>query len=347
MQFTKKLYDEDAYLREFTALVLSCEKTKFGYDVLLDQTAFFPEEGGQKADKGTLDGIQVKDIQERDHFIYHTLPSPLAVGAVVQGKIDFADRYRKMQSHTGEHIACGIIHKLYGFDNVGFHLNDEEVTFDVSGELTREQLNQVEDLANEVIYQNIPITAAYPSAEELSSMQYRAKLDLQEGVRIVTIGEVDACACCAPHVKKTGEVGIIKFLDFIRYKGGVRIHMLCGKDAVADYRTKHLVLARAATLLSAKQHETAEAVEALLEEKERLQFSLRALQKELAFFSCKRPKPFPFPHPILLPSLREKTFPFGARSPWRQQNTTAPLSPSFLDATSKDTPTPLHPKTKA
>lgn len=287
MKPTKKLYDEDAYLTEFTATVLSCEECKQGYCVLLDQTAFFPEEGGQKADKGILSGIPVADVKIKEAFIYHYLPSPLDIGATVEGKIDFPDRYRKMQNHTGEHIVSGIIHALYGFDNVGFHLGDDDVTFDFSGELTREQLNHVEDLANQAIYRSIPITAYYPSAEGLKDLHYRAKLSITEGVRIVTIGDVDSCACCAPHVKNTGEVGIIKLLDFIRYKGGVRIHMLCGGDAVKDYRAKHLVLAKAATLLSAKQHETDVAVQKLLDEKDRLSFSLRALQKELALEKAK------------------------------------------------------------
>ena len=179
MQTTEKIYDADAYISEFTATVLSCEADKKGYRVLLDRTAFFPEEGGQKADKGTLDGLTVTDVQEEALLIYHYLTTPLAVGKLVQGKIDFEDRYRKMQNHTGEHIACGIIHALYGLDNVGFHLSNEDVTFDISGELNREQLNEVEDLANRAIYRNIPVMASYPTAEELKEMQYRAKLSLQ------------------------------------------------------------------------------------------------------------------------------------------------------------------------
>ncbi len=287
MQETKKLYDDDAYLTDFTATVLACEAYKNGYCIVLDQTAFFPEEGGQKADKGTLGGIPVTDVQIKENVIFHYLSSPLTAGDTVDGIIDFPDRYRKMQNHTGEHIVSGIIHSLFAFDNVGFHLSDTEVTFDVSGELSREQLNLVENLANQAIYRCIPVFAYYPEAEDLKKMEYRAKLSLQENVRIVTIGDVDACACCAPHVKNTGEIGIIKLLDFIRYKGGVRIHMLCGSDAVADYRHKHLTLSRAAALLSAKQHETDAAVQRLIEEKEQLAFSFKALQKELALEKAK------------------------------------------------------------
>lgn len=307
MQATKKLYDDDAYLCEFTATVLSCEETKKGYAVLLDQTAFFPEEGGQKADGGLLGDVAVTDVQLKDGLIYHYCAAPLAVGETVTGRIDFPERYRKMQNHTGEHIACGIIHTLFGFDNVGFHLSRDDVTFDVSGELNREDLNRVEDLANAAIYQNIPVKVFYPTSEERKSMTYRAKLDLDEGVRIVSIEGVDACACCAPHVRSTGEIGIIKFLDFIRYKGGVRVHMLCGSDAVADYRKKHLVLAEAATLLSAKQHETDAAVTALLAEKDKLKFSLRALEKELA---KEKAKALPFASPYILSFTDEKDVAF-------------------------------------
>lgn len=312
MEPTEKLYDKDAYITEFTATVLSCEECKNGYRVLLDRTAFFPEEGGQKADKGTLDGVPVADVQIKGHAIYHFLPCSIPVGKEVCGVIDFPDRFRKMQNHTGEHILSGIIHALFGFDNVGFHLGDDDVTFDVSGELSREQLNQVETLANEAVYRCISVEACYPSPTDLAKMNYRAKLDLKEGVRIVTIGDVDACACCAPHVKNTGEVGIIKLLDFIRYKGGVRIHMLCGSDAVADYRKKHLVLAKAATLLSAKQHETDAAVASLLSEKEHLQFSIRALGKELALEKAKTLS-FSSPYIIYFPDPKEKDVAF-----WRE-----------------------------
>ncbi len=279
---TKKYYDNDAYATEFDATVLSCTEEKKGYRVVLDGTLFFPEEGGQKADTGTIDGIAVSDVRIKDGEIYHFLPSPLEVGQTVHGKIDFDARYHKMQNHTGEHIVCGFFHALYGLDNVGFHLGSEDVTLDLSGELTREDLDRVEELANEVIYKNIEVIAKYPSAEELASLDYRSKLELTENVRIVTIPGVDICACCAPHVRRTGEVGIIKLLDFIRYKGGIRIHMQCGKAALLDYRKKYTEVAKSSALMSVKQGEIAEGVKNLLKANENLAASLRSAMSYIA-----------------------------------------------------------------
>ena len=262
---TIKLYDEDAYATEFDAVVLSCEETKKGYAIILDQTLFFPEEGGQKADVGFLDEQEVLDVQMQRDALLHITRHPFTVGQSVHGKIDFSVRYHKMQNHTGEHIVCGLFHTLYGLENVGFHLGSEDVTFDLSGEVTREDIDRVEELANEIIYQNLSVIGYYPSAEELSTLQYRAKLDLTENVRIVTIEGVDICACCAPHVRRTGEVGIIKLLDFMRYKGGVRIHMQCGRAALMDYRKRYTESAACSALMSVKQNEIAAGVQALLD----------------------------------------------------------------------------------
>ncbi len=273
---TKKYYDDDAYATEFDATVLSCEKAKEGYAVILDGTLFFPEEGGQKADRGTLNEVVVADVQINNGTIFHYTEKPFEIGETVHGKIDFALRYHKMQNHTGEHIVCGLFHSLYGLDNVGFHLGSEDVTLDLSGELTREELDRVEDLANEIIYQNIEIFAEYPAADVLEHLNYRAKLDLKENVRIVTIPGVDVCACCAPHVKRTGEVGIIKLLDFLRYKGGIRIHMQCGKAALRDYRRKYAEVAKCSSLMSVKQNQISEGVEKILHANDSLAFQLRS-----------------------------------------------------------------------
>ena len=289
---TVKYYDDDAYATEFRATVLSCEKEENGYAVTLDGTLFFPEEGGQKSDTGMLDGVRVKDARLKDGIIYHITDAPVKVGSCVQGKIDFAERYHKMQNHTGEHIVSGIIHSLYGFENVGFHLGSEDVTLDFSGVLSREQLDHVEELANEAIYRNLPIFAEYPSADKLKEMQYRSKLDLSENVRIVTIEGVDACACCAPHVKTTGEVGVIKLLDFIRYKGGTRIHMQCGRAALLDYRKKYTEVAKCSALLSVKQAEISSGVSALIKANEELGFALKSAKKQMAELYAQTVLPF-------------------------------------------------------
>lgn len=279
---TIKLYDNDSYATEFDATVISCEKTDKGYKTLLDRTVFFPEEGGQCADRGEIDGVEITHVELAGDDIYHYSETGFDIGACVHGKIDFALRFRNMQNHTGEHIICGIAHKLYGYNNVGFHLGADYVTMDLDGELTTEDLRRIEKLANEAVYANMPVTCRYPSSEELSRLDYRAKLDITENVRIVTVGDVDMCACCAPHVAMTGEIGIIKILDAIRYKGGMRLNILCGSLAVEDYHSRYVRNVEISATLSAKQQDIVPAVEKLLEDNNSLRQQLSEKNKQIA-----------------------------------------------------------------
>ena len=277
MQNTIRLFDRDSYMQTFDATVLFCEQREDAFVIATDQTAFFPEEGGQSADTGTLGNAHVLDVQEKDGIIYHYTDKPLEVGSTVHGQLDFSERYRKMQIHSGEHIISGLMHRKYGFSNVGFHLGGE-ITMDFDGELSRAQLDEIEDEANRIIYENVEITAEYPCSEVLTKTEYRSKLDLIENVRLVTIGEYDVCACCAPHVARTGEIGMIKLLDAIRYKGGMRIHFLAGSAALAHYRKTWQDVATISAMLSFKQSEVVEGVkkkEAELEKRSALISSLR------------------------------------------------------------------------
>ena len=219
---TEKLYDQDAYAVEFDAKVISCEayqeKKESGYHVILDRTLFFPEEGGQSPDKGTIDGIEVTDVQIKKDVITHSLKEPLAVGETVHGIIDWTHRFNNMQQHSGEHIFSGIVHSRFGYDNVGFHLSDNIVTMDFNGVLTADEVREVETAANEVIVKNLPVEITYPSKEELKTLDYRSKIEIEGQVRIVTIPGVDVCACCAPHVKKTGEIGMLNVQSLSNYK---------------------------------------------------------------------------------------------------------------------------------
>ena len=266
---TIRLFDQNSHTYTFDATVLSCATggSPDTLAVILDATAFFPEGGGQYPDPGTLGGCPVTDVQEHEGIITHTVsishlkvaPHPFEKGAVVTGELDASTRLVRMQNHSGEHIVSGIVHRLYGYRNVGFHLGDGDVTLDFNGVLTRDQLNAIEDEANAIVAACLPITAYYPSPDELSTLSYRAKLALTEGVRIVRIGTADdpkdLCACCAPHVDNTGEIGLIKLLNFIHYKGGVRIHMLCGSWALTDYRRRYTAVATMAAAMSVKQEE--------------------------------------------------------------------------------------------
>ena len=279
---TIKLYDNNSYMTEFEAIVIACEQTKKGYRIELDQTAFFPEEGGQCCDRGTLDGENVTYVELCGDTIYHYTDVPFEAGKTVHGKIDFDLRYINMQNHSGEHVISGLSHNLYGCENVGFHLGDGYVTMDLDKPLNAEQLALIEKKANEIIYQNVPITAKYPDKQQLSQINYRAKLDLSENVRIVSIGDMDKCACCAPHVATTGEIGIIKILDAINYKGGVRLNILCGSLAVSDYGERFKINVEISNLLSAKQPEVVDAVKKLIEDNIALKQKINSIYSALA-----------------------------------------------------------------
>ena len=263
---TKKLYYNDAYINKFDATVLSCEEVKNGYAIILDETAFFPEGGGQKSDEGFINGIAVNDVQEVDGNIYHYTSKSIEIGSKVSCSVNWEKRFLRMQNHSGEHIVSGIVHSMFGYDNVGFHMEEGSVTVDFNGELTREQLDLVEDRANEAVYVNYKINCFFPSVDELDNYDYRSKLDLTENVRLVEIENTDLCACCAPHVRSTGEIGVIKILDFMRHRGGVRIVMKSGFDALCDYREKYRNVYEISNLLSAKQENVADYVKRLLDE---------------------------------------------------------------------------------
>ena len=260
---TEKLYEKDAYIKEFTATVLDCKPCDSGFMVVLDKTAFFPEGGGQAADIGVLDDAKVFDAQIENGIVYHYTDKPLKMGDKVQGKIDFDRRFAFMQNHTGEHIVSGIAHALFGVNNVGFHLGEDLVTIDFDKELTRDQLNEIEYLANQKVWQNLSINAYYPSEEELKNTDYRSKKEIDGAVRLVNIKDTDVCACCAPHVKNTGEIGIVKLLDTERMRGGIRIVLKCGAFALYDYRTKYENVSQISALLSSKQESAADAVKKL------------------------------------------------------------------------------------
>ncbi|MEE1280144.1 MAG: alanine--tRNA ligase-related protein [Oscillospiraceae bacterium] len=232
---TEKLYEQDSYCREFKATVISCDKNDEFYNVVLDKTAFFPEGGGQAADKGTINDIEVLDVQIKDDVISHKTQTPVSVGQEVTCKIDWELRFSRMQSHAGEHIVSGVVNSLFGYSNVGFHMGEAVMTVDFSGTLSAEDIAKVELKSNKAIYSNAPITVSYPSVAELKELQYRSKIEPKEGTRLVTIGDVDCCACCAPHPAKTGEIGLIKIINFYPHKQGTRVEMLAGINALNDY----------------------------------------------------------------------------------------------------------------
>jgi alanyl-tRNA synthetase len=263
---TEKLYDNDAYASKFGATVLSCEEDKKGFKVVLDKTLFFPEEGGQTPDKGTINGIEVTHVAIKDDVITHYLEAPIAAGTTVDGVIDFAHRFRNMQMHSAEHIFSGLVFKHFGFNNVGFHLSDNSATMDYDGKFTYEDALKLEKEANEIIIKGKTITAEYPSSDVLATLEYRSKKALSGPIRIVTVEDTDICACCAPHVHNTHEIGQFKIVSFENYKSGVRVSYLAGFRALEDYEKRLSDLREISRTISAKAGEELKGVTKLSED---------------------------------------------------------------------------------
>ena len=279
---TIKLYENDSYIKDFTATVLSCEEKDGAYFIVLDKTAFFPEGGGQDADKGKIGEADILDVQIKNGIIYHKVNKSFNENEEVGCTLDWETRFSRMQNHTGEHIVSGVIHRLFGYNNVGFHMNDTVITLDVDGPLNEDDIKAVEIQSNKAIYGNKKITAIYPTADELPDYDYRSKLDITEGVRLIEIEDTDLCACCAPHVANTGEIGIIKILSFIPYKKGTRIEMICGFLALNDYAKLHSMNKTLMGMFSAKRMETVSAVERIQSEVADLKAENKRLIGELA-----------------------------------------------------------------
>ncbi len=272
---TEKLYYRDSFLGSFTGTVLSCEQGKGGWEVILDRTAFYPEGGGQPADHGALGGVAVLDVHEKGGEIVHLCDGPLEAGAEVSGEIDWARRFDFMQQHSGEHIVSGIICAAHHCDNVGFHIGHDLVTIDFNAELTTEDVREIERRANAYIWEDHPISIAWPSPAELEALEYRSKKALTGEVRIVTWPGTDCCACCGTHVRSSGQVGLVKLISCQKFREGVRIEMAAGGRALQWCNTVAGQNTQVSQLLSAKPGATAAAVE-------RLQGELYALRGRVA-----------------------------------------------------------------
>lgn len=317
MQETVRLFDKDAYAVTFEAVVLSVrELDRCVFEVVLDRTLFFPEEGGQTPDTGVIEGLPVVDVQMKDGVIFHyvrTLPDesekgrpekaapgisaagketlekgeaeesaqnlPVLPGRTVQGRIDFSHRFSNMQNHSGEHILSGLVHGRFGYDNVGFHLSDNTVTLDFNGPLTDEDILWLENSANRVVWDNLEIRAWYPDEEELAVIKYRSKKEIDGPLRLVEISGVDVCACCAPHVRRTGEIGLVKIVRTLRERGGIRLTILCGSRALAYIQTMQRAAEEVSHLTNMPREEIAAGVSRVLSDNDRLRQREAALEE--------------------------------------------------------------------
>ena len=282
MQPTKKYYEADAFRATAAGRILAAEPDGRGGGTLaLDGTVFYPEGGGQPADRGTLtlpDGtvLDVTDVHESAGVIWHSvaaLPAGAVPGTEVRQALDWAWRFDKMQQHTGEHILSGILHRMFGAENVGFHIGADAVRMDTSVPISAEGLRAAELAANRVIWQNVPVLITYPTPAELAALTYRSKKEIAGQVRIVTIPGADVCACCGTHTAFTGQVGQIKILTAENYKGGVRLSIVCGQRALEAAQAMRARQADIGALLSAKADQTAAAVHRVYEEYTALKFA--------------------------------------------------------------------------
>lgn len=253
MKKTERLFDSDSYIKEFTAEVLSCTLSDGKYLTVLDRTAFFPEGGGQDSDTGYIAGTEISYVFEKDGIIYHVSENVIETGIEAKCSIRFDERFRRMQNHTGEHILCGVAHRMFGAENVGFHLSKEYVRVDFDIFIERDKLRIIEAEANKAIAESHPVKAWYPSPEELADIEFRSKKDICGNLRLVSIEGVDVCACCAPHVASSSEVGLLKITDSIKYKGGTRLEILCGSDAIELFRSEHDMLTEIAVASSSSR----------------------------------------------------------------------------------------------
>lgn len=273
-----KLYEQNSFLTQFSAVVTNCTQVKKGWEICLDQTAFYPEGGGQPYDTGTLGGAAVLEVHEREGNIFHTCSAPLAVGSSVTGEIDWDRRFDLMQHHSGEHIVSGIAHTMFGCDNVGFHMGADTITIDLNTLITEEQLRELEQRANRYIWEDHPIVITLPTSAQLETLEYRSKKALTGQVRIVSFPGADTCACCGTHVLSSGQIGMVKLLSVQKFREGVRIELVCGGRAVKYLSTTMEQNRLVSGLLSAKPFETSAAVERLMTENEQLKSRLISME---------------------------------------------------------------------
>ena len=301
---TEELYYTSAYITEFFAKVISCNKADNGYEIILDRTAFFPEQGGQGCDNGVLElvndnmtndsgalqSVKVQHVSiEQTHgdngeiitTIRHLVDKEIPAGESVHGIIDWNHRFSNMQQHTGEHIFSGLVNSKFGYDNVGFHLSDSEVTMDYNGVLSADDVKELELLANQAIWDNLEVLCDFPSNEDLLKIPYRSKKELEGDVRIVTIPGIDICACCAPHVLKTGEIGMLKVVGLQNYKGGVRVNILCGRRALEYIQGEHEIVSELSGMLTTSADKVITSVKRAFEDNTALKAELNKARESL------------------------------------------------------------------
>jgi len=279
---TEKLYERDSNLKTCEAVVLECEPAPHGFAVVLDRTVLFPEGGGQLSDTGIINGAKVDHVREVKGRILHNCAAAFPVGSTVKVEVNWTDRLDHMQQHCGEHILSFAFYKLFGTNNVGFHMNERLVTIDLDKEVTLEQAYQAEDFANRQIWEDRPVTVSYLPHTEVAGLPMRKKNEKLTGIlRIVTVKDSDICTCCGTHPASTGVVGLVKVTRIEKHKGGTRVEFLCGRWALEDARKKMRYIQEAGNMLSTKEEKVCESISRLEDEIAGLKEKLRAAVGQL------------------------------------------------------------------
>ncbi|MFZ5919235.1 MAG: alanyl-tRNA editing protein [Chloroflexota bacterium] len=287
---TERLYYQDAYLRQFQAIVVELLSWQAQPAVVLKRSAFYPTGGGQPHDTGRLDGVPVVEVIEREadgaviHVLERLLPRDDPAGQVV-GEVDWTRRFDHMQQHSGQHILSRAAERLFDAATVGFHLGKQSCTIDLDRTpLDDGPIGQLEAEANRIVFENRPVTARFVNREQLNGLPLRKPPKVSGPIRIVEVQDFDWSPCGGTHVRASGEVGLIKIVRAERRGSETRLEFLCGGRALADYDLKNRLLLSLASQLSVGYWQLPEVVRRL-EEEARAQRKLALLAQEqlLAF----------------------------------------------------------------
>ena len=280
---TERLYYTDSYLRDFSAHIVEC--IAGGQTVYLDRTAFYPTSGGQPFDTGFIAGVHVTEVADEGERIAHRVAAPLDVG-LVDCSIDWVRRFDHMQQHTGQHLLSAVFEDLFRLKTVSFHLGAEISTIDLEGSAAEpDTLRQCERRANEIVFENRPVAASFESAAEAHGL--RKPSDREGVLRVVTIGDLDRCACGGTHVRATGEIGPILLRKVDNVRQTARVEFLCGARAMRRARADYDALTRIAHLFSAALDETPALVAGHLEAGRSVDKARRKLELEIAAYRGK------------------------------------------------------------
>lgn len=279
---TNKIYMKNPYLKEIEANVIDKWQSDDKYYIKLDKTIFYPHlSGGQPGDKGTINDIEVLESYEDNDDIVHILKKDINDSNVVIS-IDFDHRLDMMQQHSGQHLLSSCFYRLFNGETVGFHLTEDNATVDITiNELTEEDAEKVEIMANKIIWSNFNIKSYIVNEERLKKLPVRKLPTVDKNIRIVEIDGFDYSPCGGTHVKTTGELGMIKIRKWEKYKGNIRVEFLCGNRALKDYMWKNRAIKEMSIMLSSQDRDLSNKVRKIYEDKEGLEKEIRDLRENL------------------------------------------------------------------